>query len=329
MRRQIEDYTLLGRSISAQGRHEEALAFFEKGRSKDDPAANFWRTQARVESGTVQLVPLPPLRGGVPTVESNDVVIFFVADNTYFWQYGLVLLGSLGRRSPGIKCHVHVINPDPRVPRAVEIIARLLPDLGLSYSYEQVDFEGCSKVHIRTYYASIRFVRLAEIFAQSPAIYLCLDADCIVRDDVAARVSALETELADVGVRMRYAEQPHLTVAAGAMMLRPTAAAAKFIDRVGALIRRTLEARDAVWYIDQVVLSHVVRELGNRGVGVSQIDMTYIDWFFHDHSVIWTGKGERKSEDTRYLAELLQYRYLQNNEEIAGLMPQLGEFAKA
>ncbi|HKY39094.1 MAG TPA: tetratricopeptide repeat protein [Polyangiaceae bacterium] len=323
MRRRIEDYTLLGRSLSAQGRHEEALAVFEKGRSEDDPAANFWRTQERVECGAVRLVPLPPLLGDVPTVAPNDVVIFLAVDNTYFWQHALVLLGSLGRRSPSIKCHVHVINPDPRVRRAVEAIARMLPDLGLSYSYEQANFDGCSQVHIRTYYASIRFVRFAEIFARSPAVYLCLDADCIVRADVAARVSALE--IADIGVRMRYHEQPHLTVAAGALMLRPTAAAAKFIARVGTLIRRTLEAREAVWYLDQVVLSRVLRDLGDREVGASQLGMTYIDWFFHDHSVIWTGKGERKSEDRRYMAELLQYRYIQENEEIAALMHQMSE----
>jgi hypothetical protein len=323
MRRRIEDCTLLGRSISAQGRHEEALTFFEKERSKDDPAANFWRTQERVECGAVPLVPLPPLLGDIPTVDPTDAVIFFAVDNAYFWQHALVLLGSLGRRSPSTKCHVHVINPDPRVPRAVEIIARMLPGLGLSYSYEQADFEGCSKGHIRTYYASIRFVRLAEIFAQSQAIYLCLDADCIVRADLAARVSALE--IADVGIRMRYDEKPHLTVAAGALVLRPTAAAAKFVDRVGTLIGRTLEAQEAVWFLDQIVLSHVLRELGDREVGISQLDMTYIDWFLHDHSVIWTGKGKRKSEDSRYIAELLQYRYIQENQEIAALMRQMSE----
>jgi tetratricopeptide (TPR) repeat protein len=318
LKRRIEDYTLLARSISAQGRHQEALTFFEKGRPNDDPAANFWRTQARLECRAVQPVPLPPLQGDIPSVEPTDVVIFFAVDNTYFWQHALVLLGSLGRRSPSTKCHLHVINPDPRVPRAVEIIARMLPELELSYSYEQVDFEGCSRDHVRTYYASIRFVRLAEIFARSPAVYFCLDADCIVRDDLAARVSALE--IADVGVRMRYDEKPHLTVAAGALVLRPTAAAAKFIDRVATLIGRTLEAREAAWFLDQIVLSHVLRELGNREVGVSQLDMTYIDWFFHDHTIIWTGKGKRKSEDSRYIAELSQHRYIQQNEEVAALM---------
>jgi tetratricopeptide (TPR) repeat protein len=322
MRRRIEDYTLLGRSISAQGRHAEALTFFDRGRS-DDPAANFWRTQERVECRALRLVPLPPLLGDIPTVAPNDVVVFLAVDNTYFWQHALVLLGSLGRHSPGIKCHVHVINPDLQVPRAVEIIARMLPQIGLSYSYEQADFEGCSIAHIRTYYASIRFVRLAEIFARSQATYFCLDADCIVRDDLAARVSPLQ--VADVGIRMRYDEKPHLTVAAGALMLRPTAAAAKFIERVGTLIGRTLEAREAVWFLDQVVLSHVLRELGDREVGVSQLDMAYIDWFFHDHSVIWTGKGKRKTEDTRYIAELLQYRYIQENEEIAAVMRQMSE----
>lgn len=328
LRRRIEDYTLLGRSISAQGRHEEALAILEKGASNDDPAANFWRTQERIECRALPLASLPPLLGDVPTVNPNDVVVFFAVDNTYFWQHALVLLGSLGRRSPNVKCHVHVINPDSRVPRAVEIIAKMLPALGLSYSYERADFEGCGEDHIRTYYASVRFVRLAEIFTRSPAVYFCLDADCIARDDLGGRVSALE--IADVGMRMRYGDKPHLTVAAGALVLRPTAAAAKFIHRVATLIGRTLAAREAVWYLDQVVLSHVLRELGDREVGVSQLDMTYIDWFFHDHSVIWTGKGKRKSEDSRYITELSQYRYVQENADVANLMRQMsGELPKA
>jgi len=116
-----------------------------------------------------------------------------------------------------------------------------------------------------------------------------------------------------------------LTVAAGALMLRPTAAASKFIDRVSTLIGRTLATREAVWFLDQIVLSHVLRELGDRDVSVSQLDMTYIDWFFHDRSLIWTGKGKRKSEDSRYIAELLPYRYIQENAEIADLMRQMSE----
>lgn len=324
--RQVEHYTLLGRSISAQGRHEEALAAYERGLAqtkRNDPAANFWRTQERIKQGLVPLVPLPPLLGEIPNVQHDDCVIFFVADNSYFWEHALVLLASIGRRSPSAKCHVHVINPDASVARAVEIVRTTLPDLRLSYSFEHAELEGCSNVHIRTYYASIRFVRLAEIFAQARATYLTLDADCIVRDDLAARVSGLD--IADIGLRMRYDERPHLTVAAGALLLRPTPAAATFVDRVGTLIKDTLEMGEAVWFLDQIVLSHAVRELGGGEVDVSQLDMTYIDWFFHDDSLIWTGKGKRKSEDDRYTGELSQYRYLQENDEISRLMHQEGE----
>jgi hypothetical protein len=281
---------------------------------------NFWRTQERIGLGLVPLVPLPPLLGDVPDVAPEDAVIFFGADSNFFWEHGLVLIGSVGRSSPGAKCHVHVINPDAGIARAVEIIRTILPDLSLSYSYEYADFEGCNDLHIRTYYASVRFVRLAEIFAQSPAFYICVDADGIVRGNIVAPQPDAMT--ADVGLYMRYHDHPQMAVLASASVLRPTAAAGRFIDRVSTLIRRTLEAREAVWFLDQIALGHVLRELGKSGVGVSLLDRTYLDWFFHDDSLIWTGKGKRKSDDNRYRREVSKYQYLRENKEISALMPQ-------
>jgi tetratricopeptide (TPR) repeat protein len=322
MNRRTEDYVLLGRSLSAQGRRQEALSVLEKGLTlsrKKDPAGHFWRTYERVEGGLVALTPLPPLLGNIPAVTPGDVAIFFSADNTYFWQHGLVLLGSIARNWPSAKCHLHVVNPDAGVAQAIEVVRRLAPDLKLSYSYEQVDLERCSNTHIRTYYASVRFVRLAEIFAQAPATYLCVDADSIVRRDIEAE--GCLSEIKDVGVRMRFDELPHMSLVASASMLRPTHKAAEFIDRVSSLIKPTLEAREAVWFLDQVVLSHVVRELGHK-VGISQLDMTFLDWFFHDDSLIWTGKGRRKSDDDRYKREVSRCQYLQKAAEIAALMPE-------
>lgn len=306
--RRAEDYTLLGRSVAAQGRPRDALTFYENALSlsEDDPAANFWRTEARIEAGAAATVPLPPLLGDIPRVATEDFVLFFAADNAFFWEYGLILLASVGTCSPAGNCHVHVINPGDGVAAAVERVRRSWPELRLSYSYEDADFTGCSETYMRTYYASVRFVRLAEIFSRAPASYLCVDADCIVRGDVAARMSDLD--VADVGIRMRYDERPHATVAAGALMLRPTSGAGRFIERVSTLIRRSLEAREAAWFLDQIVLSHVVRELGGGDVRITQLGMDYIDWFFRDDSLIWTGKGRRKSSDSRYMSETRPYR---------------------
>ncbi len=107
---------------------------------------------------------------------------------------------------------------------------------------------------------------------------------------------------------------------ASASIWRPTAGATKFIDRVSTLIQRTLEAREAVWFLDQVVMNHVLRELAGE-VAITQLDMTYLDWFFNDDSLIWTGKGTRKSDDNRYIREVSNYRYLPENEEILALIP--------
>lgn len=317
--RRPEDYTLLGLSLSAQGRHAEALEVFDKALSiaPEDPAASFWRTQARIQLDQAAHIPLPPLAGERPDVARDDIVVFFAADSAFFWEHGLVLLGSIAQQSPNAKCHVHVINPDVGVAGAIETARALLPGLGLSYSFEEVDLEGRSEAHVRTYYASVRFVRLAEIFAAAPASYLCLDADCIVRGDIG---SAFGGESADVRMRLRYDERPHVTVAAGALALSPTAGASRFIDQVSALVRAVLEAGEGAWFLDQIVLGHLHRKLAPAEVQVKLLDSTYLDWFFHDQSLIWTGKGPRKFEDEKYTSELARYRYLQENKHIAELM---------
>lgn len=330
--RRADDYALLGQSLSAQGRHEEALAALEKGvaLSRYHPAANFWRTQERIGLGLVTRVPLPPLLGEVPRAVPEDVVIFFAADSRFFWEHGLVLIGSAARSSPQAKCHVHVINPDPGIGPAIETIRSILPGLDLSYSYEHVDFEGCSDVHIRTYYASVRFVRLAEVYARAPAHYLCVDADGIVRGDVTAPVRAAQPGAAacDIGIYLRFDDRPHMAVLASASLWRPTPGAAKFVEEVGTLIRSTLEAREAIWFLDQIVLNHVLREFGNSQTAVSPLDITYLDWFFQDESLIWTGKGPRKFEDDTYTGELAGFRYLQDYERISQLMPEQREVAE-
>jgi tetratricopeptide (TPR) repeat protein len=306
---QAAEYTLLGRSIWTQGRRIEALAIYEKVLTlrPNDPEANFLRTQARLDLGLMTRKPLPNLKGGTPEVAPEDTVIFCVADNAYFWEHVLVLLGSLGHHDPDCACHVHVVNPDVGVASAVDAVRGMLPNLRLSYSYEHVDLSECSEAHIRAYYASVRFVRLGELIVQSPASYLSLDADCIVRGDITSAISGFST--CDIGIRRRFSEHPHMTVAAGALLVRPTLAARDFIERVSAGIKSTLEAGDAVWFLDQIVLGRVLQE--TEGLHAKQLDMSFIDWFFQDGSLVWTGKGKRKASDTKYTDALSQYRYLQ------------------
>ena len=57
-------------------------------------------------------------------------------------------------------------------------------------------------------------------------------------------------------------------------------------------------------------------------MNIRQIDQTYIDWFFGDDSLIWTAKGKRKSDDSRFIAEVAKYRYLQQDQHIVELMPE-------
>jgi hypothetical protein len=249
--------------------------------------------------------------GELPKVLPSDFVIFIVADSAYFWEHALILLDSVRHNSSTTRCHFHIINPDPLVMSALDGVRdSLRADANFSYSFERIDLDGCSDAFIRTYYASVRFVRLNEIFARSPASFLCLDADCIVRGDIESHLSRLDNF--DVALRLRYDERPHMTVAAGALLLRPTASATDFIASVASSIQPALEAREAVWFLDQVVISNVVREMGGGEVRIGQLDMTYIDWFFDSRSLIWTGKGKRKSSDARYGNELSKYRSIQN-----------------
>ena len=69
-------------------------------------------------------------------------------------------------------------------------------------------------------------------------------------------------EEGDIALYLRYHDDPQMAVLASAALLRPTPAAHKFMNRVGELIGTTLETKEAIWFLDQIVLGHVVRELG-------------------------------------------------------------------
>lgn len=315
-----EGFYQLGLALMAQGHLGRAIPSFSAALAHNkarqmtpNPAAAFYRRQC-LESleyfGDIPpknpLPSLPPMEGILPEPQPDDTVVFFVADNAYFWKHAIPLAFSIDANAPGSFCHIHVINPDAKVATAVSLLKATLTNITLSVTTETIDLSGRPKGFARTYFACVRFVRLYQIMADMPAHYLCVDSDCLVLGPL----DGLKTEIgdADLMIRQRYDHRPYLTVAAGGLYLRPTAGALGYVRAVADLIRTDLLAGGSVWFLDQVVLSHVLDAQTRAGrIRAAQLNMRYIDWFFRSDSVIWTGKGKRKTNDTTYLGTLSRY----------------------
>lgn len=293
------------------GRLREAIRSFGAAHARAASAATaYWYVTARSDIGNAD-EPVPPamkrprLRGVLPDVTPGDVVLYFCCDGAYFLKYGIAAALSLDANAPGHHLHIHVVNPGDEALEAGELLRAALSATALSLSHEQADLDDKEPDFRRTYFASIRFVRLYQIYSEAPAHYLALDVDCIIRGSLG---NLRDTEAgADILLLRRYHTRSYLRFAAGALFVRPRPGAARFMRALSDRIWTAIESGSARWFLDQVALNHVAEETEARGCVIGQLPETYIDWYFRDSTSIWTGKGKRKHLNARYVAEQGSY----------------------
>lgn len=287
-------------------------AYAQTARSGADPAAATFFALCRKdpayigEPGTAKPVMIPPFQGDFPVVEQDDLVLYVSCDAVYWQHHTKTLLASVAHNSPGLFVHVHIINPDQACYGDLARFGQLFGARRLSATFETVDLSDVPDGYPAVYYSSIRFARLYQIATRKPAHYFCVDADCVVR----APLGALQRQvgLSDIALLRRFGRSLHLTVAAGGLFVRPTAAARIFLRDVAAGILSVLATGEAYWFLDQVVITSAL-ERGCRSttLAVSQLDYEYIDWCFRRDGIIWTGKGDRSEVNADYLQEKLLY----------------------
>lgn len=253
---------------------------------------------------------LPQLQG---KLEQEQFFLYAAADAKYFDQFGIALINSVTRNTPyGI--HIHIYNPLETQLEWCRNVDRL------SVSWETVDndvFEEAFRFWSRptlpepfqsrkakmltvkgnvlppdellrnwiakTYYACMRFVRLAELVQPTHRL-LAIDVDGIVR-------KTFDTDLGSNDVYL-YQKEKHGKFAgylAGAILYNAQPATMAFINELAQVLRSEIEQNNLYWFLDQNNLDVIVPRY-SRGL----LPINYIDWHMGKDSAIWSAKGQRK-----------------------------------
>ena len=272
---------------------------------------------------------LPELQG---SLDQPNFFIYVAADHVYFQTYGRALINSvLHNTAYGV--HVHIYDPTPadiefctrprvslswehttaqQFDAAIQLWSR--HDLPEPYAARKQKMLGLKQFQHndnltlwirKTYYACMRFVRLAEL-VHAPCRFLEIDIDGIVRapfadrfaDDADRDVYLYEKHKVDKITRQRTFTG-HL---AGSILFTDKPAALSFIQDLAASLRQEIEADNTYWFLDQHVLDRVI-----QGYRKGILPQSYIDWRMTPDSAMWTAKGRRKDLEV-FQRELQRYQ---------------------
>lgn len=251
---------------------------------------------------------ISPLQG---KLDQSGFFIYAAADAGYFDRHGIPLINSVTQNTPhGI--HLHLYNPRPdqiafcqqtdRVSVTWETLTQeqfqsafdfwkpdVIPEpymsrkrkmLGLKqYELKGNDLDSLRTWLWKTYYACMRFVRLAEI-VQQPCEFLAIDVDGLVRAPFATQFDNHDFYL------YQKDKGGHL---AGAILYSARPGTLQFIQQLATIIRREIEQDNIYWFLDQHSLDQIVNQY-HKGL----LPLSYIDWHMHTDSAIWSAKGKRK-----------------------------------
>ncbi len=229
----------------------------------------------------------------------SQLLMLTAVDKGYV-GHAIALARSLDMHAPGHHLLVHLVNPDADSLARLDACAEGLGKLRLHVSTEKVRLPPeASKA---AYYASARFLLMAEILASADAVpVLALDADALAVGPLTLDFSDKpETEICLRQRRNAVVASRHFDVAAGAVWARPTPRAKAFMHAVASDLMAAFASGHAQWFIDQEVLGRHV-EAATAQAKVRNLKSKFADWNMGHDAVFWMGKGDRKYRDLRYL----------------------------
>ncbi len=258
---------------------------------------------------------LPKLSG---SCDQTRPFIFAAADAAYFDAHGKSLINSVIQHTD-YNIHLHIYNP---IQHQIDL-CQSMPRVSVSWEvidleeFHDIATEWLNKQHfvnlrqhqmynkghqfgrtfltdliIKTYYASVRFIRLNELLTTGQRC-LALDVDGLVR----APFSMVLPHDTTTNVYLYQKKSgEHL---AGAILLN--ANSKPFLSAFANEITDCINNNDIYWFMDQLVLDHVVVNYTRQILPVS-----YIDWEMNSQSAIWSAKGKRKEYEL-FKAEQRKY----------------------
>ncbi len=220
----------------------------------------------------------------------NYPVVFASCDAEYFLQHAPAFCSSCSEN--GFDVHLHIINANDRVFYLLYDISKKCKTR-VTFTRSVIDTSKFTEEQERAYYACSRFLVLPEILKVAKKV-LTLDIDCLV-------MKPFTFPQQNSGYFPRdYEHQPELKVAAGALYLTESAIGIchRIIEELNYLELR--------WFADQIAISRAFAD----DVSSFRFDNKFMDWEFSDNSCIWTGKGDRKYNNEKYLEKKNYYNAL-------------------
>jgi hypothetical protein len=221
----------------------------------------------------------------------NTLILYSSCDDHYFAQYGEALVGSAMKNAPATHVHLHLVDPEPDTLQTLSTWKG--NSTRFSYTFERPHLENQTNDFRKCYYASIRFVRIAEVLRQGAGDVLCIDVDSVIRGPI-EEVRDLHP-MSDIMLRLRPKRKDwRWAILASAVFFRRTANTDSFSLRLSERIKRHLSSLDVRWGIDQQCIYATLRQ---SNIAASNLPTVFTDFDFAEESYIWTGKGDRKCSD--------------------------------
>ena len=217
----------------------------------------------------------------------KDPCVFAAADNKYFLENGPAFVYSVDDINKPI--HIHIINPVSESKELAETLAATTKNT-LTFSYHTSNVPSTQEAK-STLFACVRFLVLPEILLSCKRV-MVLDIDCMV-------MKHFDFPENSIGYFPRdYETRKETKVAAGVLYFDASAI------NVVQDIKEEIKNVSLKWYDDQIALNTVLSKIPRTKI--TAFDQKFMDWDFIKDTTIWTGKGNRKYRNKKYLAKKKQ-----------------------
>ena len=246
--------------------------------------------------GASRLECLPLIEGDAfPQFPAGVLVCFIACDSRYLLDHAIALACSIRENAGNCAVHLHVYNPTPEDWSTIHKLTRAVAPMQLSTTWEAVDFERYGGKGM--YCANVRFWRLHQILQSTPNRVAMLDADSLVRGDLASALGGCRA----IGL-VRAADEPmwHQYLA-GFTVFRRCAEVERFLGELGFFLVSNVLACRGRTYLDQIGLYVCARHCSEAvGDAIEALPIErFCDTLFQDTAIVWS-VTQNKTDDSPF-----------------------------
>tara|TARA_Y100000310_G_C20363862_1_gene660250 strand:+ start:53 stop:766 length:714 start_codon:yes stop_codon:yes gene_type:complete len=172
-----------------------------------------------------------------------------------------------------------------------------------------LDIDLTDNEKVKSYSANIRLNLINNLLNEGKDYILYLDVDSIIRKDITHLIEKVKDNNYDLGL-FTFKKKKDIQIKSGIILARNTNKAKVFFLKVENSLNKFGLYK---WTSDQKSLKQVYHQVLKNTYSdedkpkILKIKPKYLDWNFKETSIIWTGKGFRKYENTKYLEDKNYY----------------------